>query len=323
MAGYTDAAMRRLCRMLGADMSVTEMVSAKAVCYGDVKTGELSSISAGEGDVALQLFGHEPDVIAEAARRAACGEIPGAVFDRLPAAIDLNMGCPVKKIVSSGDGCALMRDPKAAARIVKLTSEALSPYGIPLTVKIRAGWDRESINAPYFAALMADAGADAVTVHARTREQMYAPCADWNVIKDVKRELGDFPVIGNGDIMSADDARRMTELTGCDAVMIGRAALGDPWIFCKIAALREGKEYTPPDVNERMAAALRLVREVIAERGEYVGVREARGRIAHFIKGIPGAASVRGKLNNAETYSQLETIINEWLSGTGALRGEI
>ncbi len=314
MAGATDAPMRRLCFSLGADMAVTEMVSAKAVCFRDEKTGVLSSITEGEGDVALQLFGHDPDVMAQAAVAAVTGNIAGAHFASPPAAIDINMGCPVRKIVTSGDGCALMRDPDTAAKIVRKTCAALSEYRVPLTVKIRSGWDKNSVNAPYFAAKMAEAGAAAVTAHARTRDQMYAPSADLSVIKAVKDELPDFPVIGNGDIRCAEDAVRMMEITGCDSVMIGREALGDPWIFSGIKALMRGEAYRAPDACEKIETALRLIREIVGEKGEFVGVREARGRVAHFIKGMRGAPRVRDRINHAETYKEIETILYEGLT---------
>ena len=313
MAGATDAPMRRLCFSLGADMAVTEMVSAKAVCFRDEKTGVLSSITEGEGDVVLQLFGHEPETVAEAAVAAATGNIAGARFTALPAAIDINMGCPVKKIVSSGDGCALMREPERAAAIVRRTADALSKLGVPLTVKIRSGWDKNSVNAPYFAALMADAGAAAVAVHARTRDQMYAPFADLSVIKAVKKELPGLPVIGNGDIKSAEDAMYMLEYTGCDSVMIGREALGDPWIFSQIKAAMRGEKTSPPSAKTKIDTALALIREIIAEKGEFVGAREARGRAAHFIKGMRGAPLVRDRINHAETYEEIERILFEGL----------
>ena len=314
MAGATDASMRRLCFSLGADGAVTEMISAKAVCYGDAKTGSLASITEGEGDVALQLFGHEPEVVAEAATRVAEGELPGASFAHTPVAIDINMGCPVKKIVSSGDGSALMKDPALAAKIVRKTADALSKYGVPLTVKIRSGWDAGSINAPYFASLMVESGASAVTVHARTREQMYRPFADREVIRAVKEALPNVPVIGNGDVECAEDAAKLMEYTGCDGVMIGRAALGDPWIFSAIKCAGEGSTFVPPTKRERVETALRLIRDIIEEKGEYVGVREARGRAAHFIKGLRGAPGVRDRINRAETYSEIEKILFDGLS---------
>ncbi len=314
MAGATDAPMRRLCFSLGADGAVTEMISAVAVCYGDIKTGMLSSITDGEGEVSLQLFGHDPGAVAEAAVKAATGEIKGAFFSHLPSAIDINMGCPVRKIVTSGDGSALMKDPATAREIVRRTADALAPYKIPLTVKIRSGWDKNSINAPYFAAQMAEAGASAITVHARTRDQMYAPSADPDVIRAVKAAIPDVPVIGNGDICSAEDAFRLMEYTGCDSVMVGRAALGDPWIFSAIRARREGKSFAPPERSERVLTALSLVKEMTEEKGEYVGVREARGRVAHFIKGMRGAPDVRNRLNHAETYAEIEKILTDGLS---------
>ena len=313
MAGATDSPMRRLCRSLGADGSTTEMISAKAVCYGDEKTGALSSVTAGEGDVSVQLFGHEPDIIAEAARRVLSGELPGARYEIPVAAIDINMGCPVRKIVQSGDGSALMRDPALAAEIVRKASAAAHEFGVPLTVKIRSGWDAEHINAPDFACRMVEAGADAVTVHARTREQMYRPGVDLDVIRRVKEAVGDIPVIGNGDIVSAHDAFYMVEYTGCDSVAVGRAALGDPWIFSAIRAAKPGEKFTPPSREERIATALRLIREVIEEKGEYVGVREARGRVAHFIRGMRGAPEVRDRINHAETYKEIEKILLEGL----------
>ena len=313
MAGATDSPMRRLCHALGADGAVTEMVSAKAVCFGDEKTGALSSITAGEGDVALQLFGHEPDVVAEAARRILSGDIPGARYDAPPAAIDINMGCPVKKIVQSGDGSALMKDPSLAADIVRAVSRVTREFGVPLTVKIRSGWDAHHINAPDFACRMAEAGADAVTVHARTREQMYRPHADYEIIRLVKEALGSLPVIGNGDITSAEDAASVMEYTGCDSVMIGREALGDPWVFSAIRAAKRGEKFTPPTRSERIATALSLIRDVVAEKGEYVGVREARSRVAHFIRGMRGAPEVRDRINHAETYKEIEKIMAEGL----------
>lgn len=309
MAGATDCSMRRLCFSLGADMSVSEMISAKAMCYRDTKTGLLARITEGEGPVAIQLFGHEPDVMAEAAVMVAEGTFEGCSFAYPPVAIDINMGCPVKKIVSSGDGSALMKDPPLAGRIALACVKALERYSIPVTVKIRSGWDKDSINAPYFAEMLESCGVSAVAVHARTREQMYAPSADISVIKKVKDAVKGIPVIGNGDIKSAEDAFRMMDQTGCDSVMIGREALGDPWIFSKIKAMRRGEEFAPPGRSELVGAALSLVKSIIDEKGEYVGVREARGRAAYFIKGIRGSAAMRDMINHAQTYKEIEEIL--------------
>lgn len=308
MAGATDSSMRRLCRSLGADFSVSEMVSAKAMCYNDKKTGLLTRITKGEGPVAVQLFGHEPEIMANAAAMIAEADFEGCSFDEMPVSIDINMGCPVKKIVSANDGCALMRNPRLAGKIVFECVKALEKYGIPLTVKIRSGWDKDSINAPEFAKMLEANGAVAVAVHARTREQMYSSFADVSVIADVKRAVG-IPVIGNGDIRCADDAFKMTDESGCDSVMIGRAALGNPWIFSQIKALARGDTFTPPDRDEIISTALRLVKSIIEEKGEYVGIREARGRAAYFIKGLRGSAAMRDKINRAETYGEIEKIL--------------
>ncbi|MBR0303500.1 MAG: tRNA dihydrouridine synthase DusB [Clostridia bacterium] len=322
MAGFTDSAERRLCSALGADMAITEMISAKAVCFRDEKTGRLARISAGEGAVALQLFGHEPDVMAEAVSVILSGGLPGAYFDHKVCAIDVNMGCPVRKVVSCGDGSALMRTPSLAAEIVRAAADAASPFGVPVTVKIRSGWDKDHVTAPYFASLMVQSGASAVAVHARTRDQMYAPSADLDVIKAVKEQLWEIPVIGNGDITCADDAFYMMEYTGCDSVMIGRAALGDPWIFSEIRARREGRAFSPPTPDERVATALSLIRDVIAEEGEFSGVRAARGRVAHFIRGMRGAAEARDLINHAESYAEIEKIMTERLLARGAGKDE-
>lgn len=312
MAGATDCAMRLLCSRMGADYSVSEMVSAKALCYRDKKTAVLTKTVKGEAPVVIQLFGHEPEVMAEAAVMIAEGDFEGCSYAQKPVAIDINMGCPVKKIVSSGDGSALMRTPALAAEIVKKTVYSLEKYRLPVTVKIRSGWDKSSINAPEFAKALVESGASAITVHARTREQMYAPSADISVIGEVKRALGDVTVIGNGDICCGADAVRMLSETGCDSVMIGRAALGDPWIFSAVKALREGREPFYPTAEERIALALELVRAIVADKGEEVGVRESRGRCAHFIKGLKGAAAVRDRINRSVTLEEIENILLTW-----------
>ena len=309
MAGATDSAMRRLCRSLGADMSVSEMVSAKAMCYHDKKTGLIARITEGEGPVSIQLFGHEPEVMAEAAVMVAEGSFEGCSFAYPPVAVDINMGCPVKKIVTSGDGSALMRDPRLAGRIVLACVKALERYSVPVTVKIRTGWDKDSKNAPYFAEMLEANGAAAIAVHSRTREQMYEPGADISVIKEVKASVKSIPVIGNGDIRSADDAFEMMRITGCDSVMIGREALGNPWIFAQIDAVRKGRAFTLPEREERINTALSLLKSIIEEKGEQVGVREARGRVAYFIKGLRGSAAMRDSINRAQTYKEIEEIL--------------
>ena len=310
MAGFTDAPMRRLCRRHGCDVTVSEMVSAKAMCFKDEKTGVLAAITEGEGESIIQLFGHEPESMSEAVKMVAEGSFVGCSYAVPPAAIDINMGCPVKKIVTSGDGSALMKDTVTASKVARSCVKAAEAYNMPVTVKIRAGWDNNSINAPEFAKMLADCGISCIAIHARTREQMYAPKADWSIIKKVREALPHgFPLVGNGDITCGEDALRMIRETDCDSVMIGRGALGNPWIFEEIKALLNGEEYTPPTTEERLCEALRLISEIVEEKGEEQGGREARGRVAHFIKGLRGAAVARDRINHAVTYSEVEEII--------------
>ncbi|MBR4933752.1 MAG: tRNA-dihydrouridine synthase, partial [Clostridia bacterium] len=288
------------------DYTVTEMISAAAVCFEDNKTFTLAEISPVESPCAVQIFGHDPSQMSYAAEKL----LSRYPKDSFPCAVDINMGCPVRKIVTSGDGSALMKEPRLASEIVKAVSDVTQKYGIPTWVKIRAGWDKNSINAPYFAALMAESGAARITVHGRTREQMYAPSSDNGVIRAVKENLPkDIELIGNGDITCAADAVRMIEETGCDGVAIGRAACGDPWIFREISCINEGVVYTEPPLSEKIELALKLILDVVKLKGETMGIRESRGRAAHFIKGIRGSASVRDALNHAETYEQFAEIL--------------
>ena len=306
MAGFTDMPFRIICSDLGADFTVSEMISAAAVCFRDKKTFELAKISPLEAPCALQIFGHDPAQMAYAAEFL----ITSAEGIR-PCAIDINMGCPVRKIVTSGDGSALMKDPTLAYEVARSVYNVTSKYNVPLWVKIRAGWDKDSINAPYVAQVLADAGASRITVHGRTREQMYAPYSDNAVIRAVREVLPDHvTLIGNGDITSLEDAVRMINETGCDGVAVGRAACGDPWIF---RDLKTG-EKTPVTLAERVELALHLTREVIALKGEFTGIRESRGRAAHFIKGIRGSAQVRDALNKCETYEEFERVLRTLLT---------
>lgn len=311
MAGFTDAPFRALAGRLGADLCVTEMVSSVATVHRDEKTGLLAAISQEEVPCAIQIFGHDPKIMAEAAKILCLSQCPGQENAPRPYALDINMGCPVKKIAGNGDGSALMADPVLCGEIVFAVNEALSPYGIPVTVKMRAGLDSKSINAPAVARKCVEGGASVVTVHARTREELYTPGIRPQVIREVKEAVGnDATVIGNGDIGSAHDAIEMLETTGCDGLMIGRAALGNPWIFGEIKAKLENRSYTPPTLCERIDTAKELVKSIVAEKGEYTGIHEARGRAAHFIRGLKGAAAARDRLNKAETLSEFCDIID-------------
>ncbi len=304
MAGFTDAPFRLLCTRLGCRMSVSEMISAKAMVYRDKKTASLAKIEAGEAPVSIQLFGHEPEVMAEAACMVAEGSFEGCDFARPPVAIDINMGCPVKKIYSSGDGSALMKDPDLCGRLVEGAKKA----GLPVTVKIRAGITAETKNAVEVAKACAEAGAAAVCVHGRTREQMYSPGVDLDIIARVREALPrEIYVIGNGDVKDLKSAKHMVERTGCDAVMIGREALGNPWAFAEISS--NGENYYPPTTEDRIDTAAALIRAVCAEKGEFAGVRESRGRAAHFIKGLRGAAEMRAAINQAESLEEIMSIL--------------
>lgn len=315
LAGVSDRAFRRICRQCGADFSVSEMVSAKAMCYEQKNrrknersvTGGLASVKRDEQPMAVQLFGSEPEFMAEAARMLESNDYNGCVSEVPPAVIDINMGCPVRKIVSNGEGSALMKNIPLAADIVRAVTAAVR---LPVTVKIRAGWDKDSINAAEMARALEDAGAAMICVHARTREQMYEPSADWSVIADVKAAVS-IPVFGNGDIFSAADAARMINETACDGVMVARGAMGNPWIFSEILADRKGGEYTPPTVAQRFAVALGQIEEMIDEKGERVGVAEAKKHLAWYCKGIDGAAAARASIMRAEDVNAIKNIIGE------------
>lgn len=308
MAGFTDAPMRALCRRLGAEYTVTEMVSAAALCYHDTKTGSLAAITRADAPAAVQLFGHDPIQMETAAAMVATGDYVNCCTEVLPVAIDLNMGCPVRKIVTSGDGSALMKNPALCGELVRA---AVRGSHLPVTVKIRAGWDEHSRNAVEVALACAEAGASAVCVHGRTREQMYAPSADWSIIRAVREALPpELPVIGNGDVTCADDYFRLRTESGCDGVAIGRETMGNPWIFAEIVAAAGGGAFVPPTDAERRATALALARAIIARgENERGAVHECRGRCAHFLRSAPGAAALRARLHQAETLADLEEIL--------------
>ena len=293
MAGVTDMSFREICHEMGADLTVTEMVSAKAVTYGNKNTYALCTLSDREHPVSLQLFGSEPDTMAEAVRILS-EKIP---YDML----DINMGCPMPKIVNNGEGSALMKDPVLAGKIVEAMVKASDR---PVTVKIRSGYDREHINAVEIAHAVCESGAKMITVHGRTREQLYEGKADWDVIAEVKQAVS-IPVIGNGDVCGIEDAEKMISITGCDGVAIGRASRGNPWIFREI---KEGKRYRP-SVEEKKEMMLRHLHMVVREKGEYIGVREMRKHIGWYTAGIKGAARLRVSVNKAENEEQIRELI--------------
>lgn len=316
MAGYTDFAMRTVCREMGAEGLVTEMVSAKAVVFGDRKTIPLARVSAEECPCAVQLFGHEPEVLAEAARIVAAG-VGGGVA---PTMIDLNMGCPVHKIVSGGDGSALMRDPALVERIVRAVRDAVK---IPVTVKIRLGWDDAHRNAPEVARAAESGGADAVFVHGRTRTQFYAGAADYRGIGEVVRAVS-LPVIGNGDVRDAEGGARLLRESGCAGIMVGRGAVGNPFLFRTLAALLSGQPLPPPPTAaEKYAVAKRQLTLAAKEKGESVAVLEARKHLGEYLRGIRGGSAARAEIFRAESAGEMLRILAAALSVPPDPDGEI
>jgi len=315
MAGVTDASFRAICRRMGAEYTVSEMVSAKALCYeqrgrasAPLRTAPLAKIEPADAPMAVQLFGSEPDFMAEAAALLACGAYRGFA-GLLPVAIDINMGCPVAKVVSCGEGAALMREPEKAAAIVRAVKRAVS---IPVTVKMRAGFDAAHRNAPEFAKRMEEAGADLVTVHGRTRDQFYAPTSDNTVVAAVKKAVG-IPVVGNGDIFTADDAAHILAETGCDGIMPARGTLGNPFLFAEIVAMLEHKPYTPPTPAERLQTALAQAADMVARKGDRVGITEARKHMAWYCRGLHGAATARDALMRAESLDDFRRVFEALL----------
>ena len=305
LAGYSNNAMRTLCHREGAEWSVTEMVSAKAITYGDKKTVSLAKIGKGEGPVALQIFGSEPDVMAKGTELL-LNEL-GAIGSAMPFAIDINMGCPVKKIFSNGEGSALMRDPEL---IYKIVCAVKGSCDLPVTVKLRAGVDGEHINAPECAMAAESGGAELITVHGRTRVQMYGGTVDREVIKNVKKSVH-IPVIANGDIKSGKDALSMLADTGADGIAVGRAAVGNPFIFGEILAALDGREYKMPTLERRKEVAIEHITLAVSEKGERVAIPESRGAIASYFTSFPGAARIRADINRAMTLNEVIHIIKE------------
>ena len=299
MAGVTDLPFRLLCKEQGAGLLCMEMVSAKAILYKNKNTEALLSIDERELPVSLQLFGSDPDIISKIAH-----QIEERPFDIL----DLNMGCPVPKIVNNGEGSALMKNPKLAGEIIEKTAKAIKK---PVTVKIRKGFDDDHVNAVEMAKIAEASGAAAVAVHGRTREQYYSGKADWDIIRQVKEAVS-IPVIGNGDLLSAEDVIAMYEQTGCDGFMIGRGAQGNPWIFRQVLHYFEtGEKLEKPSFEEVTEMMLRHAKMMLEFKGEYTGIREIRKHGAWYTAGYPNSAKLRVMINEVETYNQLEELLHK------------
>lgn len=301
MASVADRAYRSMCKDYGACYLVSEMVSAKGICFTEYKATDLLTIKQSEHPMAIQLFGSEPDYFVKA--------LP-IVLKYKPDIIDINMGCPVPKVTSNGGGCSLMRNPGLAAEIVTVTVRN-SP--IPITVKIRKGWDDNSINAVEFSKKMQDCGASAIIIHGRTKTQMYSGCADWDIIAKVKKSV-DIPVIASGDVTSPETAKALYQKTGADLIMIGRGSYGKPWLFQQISDYLKTSKYSPdPNIECRMNIMLEHIRRICEDKGEYIGMKEARSQAMRYLYGICGAAGYRSKCSKFEKYSDALKLVNEIL----------
>lgn len=299
MAGVADKAFRQLCMKYGACYCVSEMVSSKGISYNSEKSAQLMEIGESEHPCAVQIFGNEPETMALAAKFA---------LKYKPEIIDINMGCPAPKIAGNGAGSALMKDPRLCGEIVKAVKMAVD---IPVTVKIRKGFNDEMINAVEVACICEENGADALTIHGRTREQYYSGVCDLDIIKEVKKALT-IPVIGNGDITCADDCKRMYDYTHCDLAMVGRGALGNVWIFEEINAYFKGDlSYRKPDFSEKMEVMKKHIESLVDHKGEYVGMKEARAHIPHYLKGFSGAAKLRNDACRVSTLKDLYLLIDK------------
>lgn len=296
MAGVADMAFRELCVNFGAAYTVTEMVSSKGLTMGDKKSALLLTLGKDEKTAGAQIFGDDPEIMAQAAVKC---------LDFHPDIIDINMGCPAPKVAMNGGGASLMKNPALAGEIMKAVSSAVD---IPVTAKIRKGWDNDSINAVEMAEILEKNGAAAIAIHGRTRQEMYSGMADLDIIRQVKKAVS-IPVVGNGDVTDEQSAAIMLEKTGCDAVMIGRGALGNPWVFQQINAyLNECRVIPKPSLTEKMAVMLRHIERLIEYKGEYTAMREARHHAAYYTKGIRGGAKFRAEMGSLESFEQLQEI---------------
>lgn len=297
MAGVTDLPFRLICKELDCGLLYTEMINAKALCYDDQNTKKMLNILTEEHPVAIQIFGSEPEFMGKAAE--ILNDYPNEI-------LDINMGCPAPKVVKNGDGSALMRNPELVKRVL---DSVVAKSKKPVTLKIRKGWDNNSANALEIAKIAQEMGIDAITIHGRTREQYYSGKADWEIIRRVKSEL-DIPVIGNGDVCSIDDAIKIKKFTNCDAIMIGRGAQGNPWIFRNINHyFKSGEILELPSISEKIEVAIRHMEYSVKEHGEYVAVREMRKHIGWYLKGIRNSARLRDEINKMEDYREVIKVL--------------
>lgn len=301
MAGVTDLPFRLICKEQNCGMLYTEMINAKALCYDDENTKKMLKIEEAEHPVAVQIFGSDPEFMGRAAE--IMNEYPNEI-------LDINMGCPAPKVIKNGDGSALMKNPKLAEEVLKAVVKNSKK---PVTLKIRKGWDDNSINAVEIAKIAEASGISALAIHGRTREQYYSGKADWNIIAEIKNNIG-IPVIGNGDVFSVEDARNMLDKTNCDAIMIGRGAQGNPWIFKRINHYMQTGEILPePALEEKINTAIKHLDLAVKEHGEYIAVREMRKHIAWYLKGLRNSARIRDEINKIESHQEVVNRLNEYM----------